>query len=83
MENIGEFYAYDVLTILLKFYWLTFEKNLKALTALGSCHVSSSRQGVNKTAIFEVFRAYLREFSISFHEIFMVIRSFGRHKNFA
>ena len=25
--------------------------------------------------IFEVFRAYLREFSIFFHEIFMVARS--------
>ena len=34
-----------------------------------------STGGKWKFAIFEVFRAYLREFSIFFHEIFMVARS--------
>ena len=36
-----------------------------------------SRQGVNKNFQFsEVFRAYLREFSIFFHEIYMIARSY-------
>ena len=30
--------------------------------------------------VFEVFRAYLREFLTFFHEIFMVARSCGRNK---
>ena len=34
-----------------------------------------STGGKRKFAIFEVFRAYLREFSIFFHEIYMVARS--------
>ena len=34
-----------------------------------------SRWGKRKFAILEVFRAYLRKFSIFFHEIFMVARS--------
>ena len=35
-----------------------------------------STGGKQKFAIFEVFRAYLREFSIFFHEIYMVARSY-------
>ena len=47
-----------------------------ALAALESCHMNSSRQEVNGNfANFEVFRAFLRDFSIYFHEMFMVARS--------
>ena len=35
-----------------------------------------STGGKRKLAIFEVFRAYLSEFSIFFHEIYMVARSY-------
>ena len=39
--------------------------------------MTSSRQKVKrKFAIFEVFRAYIREFSIFFHEIHIVGRSY-------
>ena len=57
----------------LKFYKLN---TFKALAGPGSYHVTPSQQGGNrKFVIFEVFRAYLREFSIFFHEIFMIARS--------
>ena len=48
VKSIGEFYAYDLLAMLLKFYWLPFEKKFKSVAAIGSCHVTSSEQGVNK-----------------------------------
>ena len=51
-----------------------FQKKSKALAAIGSCHVTSSRQGA--FAIFEVLRAYLKEFSIFFREICMIARSY-------
>ena len=48
-----------------KFYWLTFEKDSKALVAPGSCHVASSRQELSENEWFSIFfRAYLKEFSI-------------------
>ena len=59
-----------LLTILLKFYRLTFKKLFTALAAPGNCHVASSCLGGNKLLILEVFRAYLREFSIFLHAIF-------------
>ena len=58
VKNIGKFYECDFLTMLLKFYWLTFKKEFKSLATLRSSH-----------AIFEVFRAHLKEFSIFFHEM--------------
>ena len=39
----------------LKFYWLSFEKKFKALAALRRCHMTSSRQGVNKNMQFSSF----------------------------
>ena len=48
VKNISILYAYDFLTLSLKFYQLTFSRIIKALAALGSCHVTSSRQGVNE-----------------------------------
>ena len=57
VKNMGKVYAYDFLVMLLKFYWPTFKK-VKALAAPGSCHLTYSLQ---KIAIFEVFRAYVRE----------------------
>ena len=45
VKNIAKFYVYDFLAVLLKFYWLTFKQKFMALAALGSCHVTSSRQG--------------------------------------
>ena len=48
-----------------------------ALAAPGSCQVTSSRQGVNEIfENFEVFRAYLKEFSIFLRDIYMVARSY-------
>ena len=44
-----------------------------ALAALGSCHVTPSRR---EFAIFEDFRAYLRDYSIFFREIYIVARSY-------
>ena len=76
MKNIGKFYAYDFLTMSLKFYWLALKK-IKGST----CPRELSRDlfstgGKRIFAIFEVFRAYLGEFSIFFNKIFMVARSF-------
>ena len=48
VKNIGKVYAYDFLP--LKFYWITLKKN--ALVSEGSCHVTSSRQGVNENLQF-------------------------------
>ena len=58
-----------MMTLLLKFYWLTFEKNLKTLAALGRCRVTISRQGVNaggkrELVMFKDFGAYLRVFNV-------------------
>ena len=33
VKYIDKFYAYDFLAMSLKFFWLTFEKNVKALAA--------------------------------------------------
>ena len=74
VKNIGILYAYDFLTLLLKFYYLVF---IKIQGSSGSRELSRdlfSTGGKRKFVIFEVFRAYLREFSIFFHEIFMVAR---------
>ena len=51
VKNIGKFYAHDFLAMSLKFYVLTFQKNVKAMAALGSCQKTSSQQMVN----FKVF----------------------------
>ena len=37
MKNIGKLYAYDFFPMLLKFYWLSFKTDFKALALLGSC----------------------------------------------
>ena len=71
VKIIGILYAYDFLTFLLKVYYLTFKTS-------GPRELSRdlfSTGGKWKFVIFEVFRAYLREFLIFFHEIFMVARS--------
>ena len=71
VKNIAKFYVYDFLAVLLKLYWLTF---------ISSCPRELSRDlfsigGKRKFSICEVFRAYFRDFSIFFHEIFMVAGS--------
>ena len=45
VKNIGKYYAYDYLAMLLKFYWLNFEKKCQD----SSCpsHMTSSRHGIN------------------------------------
>ena len=77
MKGIDKFYAYDFLAILLRFHWLTCTKNFKALAALGSCHLTSSRQWVNENLQFS---RLLERISDSFQyfsrEIFMVARSY-------
>ena len=55
VRNKGKFYAYDFLDMLLEYYWLTFEKHFKALTALGTCHVTSFGQGLNENLQFSRF----------------------------
>ena len=52
-----------------KFYWITFKKNClsRELFTTG---------GKRKLSVLEVFRAYLKDFSIFFREIYMVARSF-------
>ena len=62
VKNIGKFYVYDLFAVLLKFYWLTF---------ISSCLRELSRDlfsigGKRKFSIFEVFRAYFRDFSAFF-----------------
>ena len=48
-----------------------------ALAALGSCHVTSSRQGVNENLQFSRFVGHIyREFSIFFHVIYLVGRPY-------
>ena len=47
-----------------------------ALAALGSCHVTSSRQEVNDNLQFSKFLDHTKEFSIFFREIYMVARSY-------
>ena len=68
-------YAYEFLAMFLKFYWLTFNENLKALATLGTCWVTSYRQGVNENLRFSRSLEYTLESFIFFHEIFMVARS--------
>ena len=76
VKNIGELYTYDFLLMLLKFYWLTFKKSQSSNLPRELSRDLFSTEGKRKFAIFEVFRAYLREFSIFFHEIYMVARSY-------
>ena len=47
-----------------------------ALAALGSCHVTSSRQEVNENLQFSKFLEHTKEFSIFFREIYIVARSY-------
>ena len=49
--------------------------NIKILI-IGALGTLETRLKVPIFAIFEVFRAYLREFSIFFHEIYMVASSY-------
>ena len=77
VKEIDILYAYDFQTLSLRFYSLTFRNN---------CHGSSGPRELSrdlfltgskrKFAIFEVFRAYLSEFSIFFLEIYMVANSY-------
>ena len=61
VKNIGILYAYDFLTLLLKFYYLTFKKNFKALAALESCHVTFFRQKANENLQFSRFLEHISE----------------------
>ena len=74
VRDIGKLYAYDFLPTLLKFYWLTLKTIHGSSFSRELSRDLFSTGGKRKFAIFEVFRAYLREFSIFFHEIFMVER---------
>ena len=76
VKNIGKLYEYDFLPMLLKFYWLTFEKCQGSRFPRELSRDILSTGGKQIFAIFEVFRGYLREFSILFHEIYMVTRSY-------
>ena len=69
-EKNGKCYAYDLLTVMPTFYWLTifmalvafkiFKTIYVALTALISCHVISPWQDIEKFGNFrDFFRAYL------------------------
>ena len=46
------------------------------LAALGSCHVTSSRQGVIENFQFSRFLEHISEFSKFFREIYMLARSY-------
>ena len=50
------------------------------IAKLSSCprepRVASCRQGQTKFCDFKVFRGHLKEFSIFFHEIYMIARSY-------
>ena len=59
LKNISKFYAYDFLAMLLKHFWLTFRKICKALASLGSCHVTSFQQGLNKNLQFLRFLQHI------------------------
>ena len=84
MKNIGKFDVYDFLAILLKLYWLSFEKHFEALAAHGSCNMTSSRQRLNKNLRFsEVFRACLKFVpDIHFHEMLHDVELTFITKNF-
>ena len=73
-KKIGILYEYDFYTLPLKFYWLTFEK-IHSSSGLGSCHVTSSQEGVNENLRFSRFLGHiLWSFKYFFHEISMVAR---------
>ena len=59
VKNIGKLFANDFLPMSLKFYWLTFKNNFKALVFLGSCHVTSSWQEVNENLQFSRFLKHI------------------------
>ena len=59
VKNIGKFYAYDILAMILKFYWLTVKS--KALDPLGSCQVTFCRQWVNESLLFARFSEHISE----------------------
>ena len=76
VKNIYISYAFDFLTLLLKFYWLTFKKSQGSSSPRELSRDLFSTGGKRKFSIFEVFRAYLKEFSIFFHEIYLVAKSY-------
>ena len=78
MKNIGKLYAYDFFPMLTKLYWLPFKKTFKALASLESCQLSRDLflSGVDEKVQFSRFLEHILEFSIFFHEIYMVERSY-------
>ena len=67
VKNIGKLYAYDFVYVN-KILLANFLKKFMALAALGSCHVTSSRQGVNENLQFSRFLEHISE---SFQYFFM------------
>ena len=59
VKNIGKFYAYDFLAMVIKILLAKFRKISKALAALWSCHVTSSGQGVNENLRFSKFSEHI------------------------
>ena len=75
-KKIGKFNAYKLLTLWLKSY-SPISKNIIRLCRLqGAATWPPLDRGKRKFAIFEVFRAYLGDFSIFFHETYMIARSY-------
>ena len=74
VKNIGILYTYDFQTFLLKFYCLKDFHRSSGPRKLSRDFLSTG--GKRNFAIFEVFKAYLSEFSIYFHEICMVAKSY-------
>ena len=66
-KNIGKFNAYDFLAMLLKFYWLTFERNQGSSCLMVFLRDLFPIGGKHKFAIFKVFSAHIGEFLIFFY----------------
>ena len=75
VKKISKLYAYDSLTLYIKLHWLTFE-NIQGsggpIELSGDLFLTRSKRKL----VFVFFRVYFREFSIFFHEIFIVARSY-------
>ena len=77
MKNIGKLYAYDLFAYVTKTLLANFLKRFQGSSFFPRLSRDLFSTGGKQKFANKVIRAYLTEFSIFFHKIFMVARSRG------